>query len=225
MRSSRYDICSIYAGRHISPCTVVCSQVTIHAKAVLPLIKDPGRAEQTTTLTSDGKRNDAWSVLEFTDRPGSPGGWYGRLHCFITVEGSFTVKFSGVTYRHTIDERKEAKHAVVSWFRPVPDGDKLYLVSDATRELAEHGAVMYEYDLDNRDPQAIAVHERLIGKRYFQGHPRVQGNRPTDAVWFDLPWAALNDTSTDPTASDGAYTHIIPLPMPPITAFPVETAE
>jgi hypothetical protein len=69
------------------------------------------------------------------------------------------------------------------------------------------------------------VHERLIGKRYFQGHPRVEGNRPTDAAWFDVPWLALNDTSTDPTASDGAYTHIIPLPMPPSTDFPVETAE
>ena len=38
-------------------------------------------------------------------------------------------------------------------------------------------------------------------------------------------WLALNDTSTDPTASDGAYTHIIPHPMPPNTGFPVKTAE
>lgn len=168
-------------------------------------------------LRSDRCPNHGWTALEFNFGHGQlPGGvgerWFGRLHFFLSVKGTFEGKRSGHDFVHTIDENQDSKQVVVNWFSQVREGPLSHLVTNWTELIGP----MYTLDKEYRDPEAVGTYANLIGPRYFQRSPEDTGNRATAAMWFHLPWLALNPTSTDPTASDGdlTYIHLYPRAAP-----------
>lgn len=188
--------------------------MTIHPEAVLPVRQGPGRDVQHCILKSNKCPNHGWTALEFNVGHGQlPGGvgerWFGRLHFFLSVKGTFGGKRGGANFVHTIDENRDSKQVVVNWFSKVREGDPLsHLVTEWTELIGP----MYTLDKEYRAPEAVGTYANLVGPRYFQRSPEDTGNRATAAMWFHLPWLALNPTSTDPTASDGDLTYIHPYP-------------
>ncbi len=208
-------------------------KVTIHPRATLAFRKSPGREVQTATLYSNNDESHGWTVLQFFNEPGGSERWCGRLHCFLTVEGTFNGTWSGSPFTHAI-QSTEQKQVVVSWFRRVPrsivepDGRarkvNAQLFPDVTAGLIED---MYEYDAQNRKPEAVPTYRRLIGPRFFQWNVFAarQGqrqDRPSHGVWIDVPWLALNPPAADLMAWAGATTITDPVPMPPLADNRVE---
>jgi hypothetical protein len=164
-------------------------------------------------LKSDRNKNHGWTVLEFNfgQLPGEVAErWFGRLHFFLSVKGTFGGKRGGNTFLHTIDETQDSKQVVVNWFSRVPHegGTWSHLVTKWTELIGP----MYTLEKSHRVPEAVGTYANLIGPRYFQRSPEDTGNRAAAATWFNVPWLALNPTSTDLTASDGDLTYIHPFP-------------
>ena len=70
---------------------------------------------------------------------------------------------------------------------------------------------MYTLDKEYRAPEAVGTYANLIGPRYFQRSPEDTGNRATAAMWFHLPWLALNPTSTFLLAVGGGLATLLAL--------------
>lgn len=60
---------------------------------------------------------------------------------------------------------------------------------------------MYTLDKEYRAPEAVGTHANLINT----------GNRATAAMWFHLPWLALNPTSTFLLAVGGGLATLLAL--------------
>ena len=119
-------------------------------------------------LKSDRNKNHGWTVLEFNfgQLPGEVAErWFGRLHFFLSVKGTFGGKRSGNTFVHTIDETHDSKQVVVNWFSRVPreGGTLSHLVTKWTELIGP----MYTLEKSHRIPEAVGTEQNHSILRYL----------------------------------------------------------